>query len=49
MSKKAFKAMRAMLRGERFNLSPIKHPILSGAVPVTNYVAPHWSYGKRKG
>lgn len=49
MSKSAMKALRARLNGEQPKMNPTKHPILSGAVPLVNYQAPHWRYGKARG
>jgi hypothetical protein len=48
MSKKALRALRARLNGERPRLNPNKHPILSGAVPLVDYVAPRWRYGNAR-
>ena len=45
MSKSALKALRSRLNGEPIKLNPRKHPILSGSVPLVNYVAPRWRYG----
>lgn len=49
MSKSALKALRARLNGTPTRMNPTKHPILSGAVPLVNYQAPHWRYGKARG
>jgi hypothetical protein len=49
MSKSTMKALRARLNGEPAKMNPKKHPILSGAVPLVNYQAPHWRYGKAQG
>lgn len=49
MSKSALKALRARLNGEAVKRNTRKYPILSGAVPLVNYQAPHWRYGKAQG
>ncbi len=49
MTKSKTKALRAMLEGRNHQLSPRKHPILSGAVKIVSYAPPAWRYGCAKG
>lgn len=49
MSKQALRALKARLNGETPKMNPLKHPIKSGAVKLTTYVAPSWRYGNHKG
>ena len=46
MSKQSFRALRDRVMGIPVKRNPVKHPVLSGAVKVVQYVPPRWSYSR---